>query len=56
MAALLSSNLGSIEKLELYMKESNRMGISVLSPDINESQMRFSANANGDIRFGLAAI
>jgi DNA polymerase-3 subunit alpha len=56
MAALLSSNLGSIEKLELYMKESNRMGISVLSPDINESQMRFSANAKGDIRFGLAAI
>lgn len=32
------------------------MGISVLSPDINESQMRFSANDKGDIRFGLAAI
>ena len=32
------------------------MGISVLSPDINESQMRFSANEKGDIRFGLAAI
>ena len=56
MAALLSSNLGNIDKLELYMKESNRMGISVLSPDINESQMRFSANVSGDIRFGLAAI
>ncbi len=56
MAALLSANLGNIEKLELYMKECNRMGISVLSPDINESQMRFSSNDKGDIRFGLAAI
>ncbi len=56
MAALLSANLNSTEKLELYMSECKRMGIRVLSPDINESQMRFSSNANGDIRFGLAAI
>ena len=56
MAALLSANLGNIEKLELYMSECKRMGIKVLSPDINESQMRFSSNVAGDIRFGLAAI
>ena len=56
MAALLSANLNSTEKLELYMSECKRMGIRVLSPDINESQIRFSSNANGDIRFGLAAI
>ncbi|MBQ2026532.1 MAG: DNA polymerase III subunit alpha [Alistipes sp.] len=56
MAALLSANLNSTEKLELYMGECKRMGINVLSPDINESQMRFSSNKNGDIRFGLAAI
>ena len=56
MAALLSANLSSTDKLELYMGECKRMGISVLSPDINESQMRFSSNAKGDIRFGLAAI
>ena len=56
MAALLSANLNSTEKLELYMSECKRMGINVLSPDINESQMRFSSNKAGDIRFGLAAI
>ena len=56
MAALLSANLNSIESLEKYMSECKRMGIKVLSPDINESQMNFSSNANGDIRFGLAAI
>ena len=56
MAALLSANLNSTDKLELYMSECKRMGIKVLSPDINESQMRFSSNKAGDIRFGLAAI
>ena len=56
MAALLSANLNSMDKLEEYMSECKRMGIKVLSPDINESQMRFSSNINGDIRFGLAAI
>ncbi len=56
MAALLSANLNSTDKLEEYMSECKRMGINVLSPDINESQMRFSSNKAGDIRFGLAAI
>ena len=56
MAALLSANLNDIKTLEKYMSECNRMGISVLSPDINESQMQFSSNIQGDIRFGLAAI
>ena len=56
MAALLSANLTSMDKLQEYMGECKRMGISVLSPDINESQIRFSSNTKGDIRFGLAAI
>ena len=56
MAALLSANLNDLKTLEKYMSECKRMGISVLSPDINESQMQFSSNAKGDIRFGLAAI
>jgi DNA polymerase-3 subunit alpha len=32
------------------------MGIVVLGPDVNESQIKFSTNKKGDIRFGLAAI
>jgi DNA polymerase-3 subunit alpha len=32
------------------------MGIKVLGPDVNESIGDFSVNANGDIRFGMAAI
>ena len=56
MAALLSSNLNDLTTLSKYMEECRRMGIKVLSPDVNESMLRFSSNKAGDIRFGLAAI
>ncbi len=56
MAALLSRNLADIKTLSLYMNECNRMGIKVLSPDINESRHAFAANSTGDVRFGLGGI
>ena len=56
MAALLSSNLNDISTLTEYISECQSMGIKVLSPDVNESMLRFSSNKAGDIRFGLAAI
>ena len=56
MAALLSSNLNDITSLTDYISECQQMGIKVLSPDVNESMLRFSSNAAGDIRFGLGAI
>ena len=56
MAAVLSRNLTNVEQLTIYMNECKRMGINVLGPDINESMLQFSANKDGDVRFGLAAI
>ena len=56
MAAVLSRNLADIKTITQYMTECKRMNISVLGPDINESQQNFSSNKSGDIRFGLAAI
>lgn len=56
MAALLSRNLNDIKQLTLYMTECKHMGIRVLGPDINESLKDFSSNAEGDVRFGMAAI
>lgn len=56
MASLLSSNLNDITTLTEYMSECKRMGINVLSPDVNESMLRFSSNKSGDVRFGLAGI
>lgn len=56
MAAVLSRNIKDLKKITTYMDESNRMGISVFGPDINESNIKFTVNKEGNIRFGLGAI
>ncbi len=55
MASLLSSEMGNTPKLATYIEECRRMNISVLPPDVNLSDLRFTA-AEGEIRFGLAAV
>ncbi len=55
MAALLTSVGGSKDKMAVYLAETRRMGVKVLPPDVNESQLRFAA-VGDDIRFGLGAI
>ena len=56
MAAVMSRNLNNITEVTKLMDECKSMGIPTLGPDINESRQKFSANSNGVIRFGLAAI
>lgn len=56
MAAVLTTNLGNIEKVSFFMEECRRMGVPVLGPDVNESYATFSVNKTGQIRFGLNAI
>ena len=56
MAAVLSREIKDIKKITQYMDESKRMGISVLGPEINESNIKFTVNKEGNIRFGLGAI
>ena len=56
MAANLSCNLSQIEKVTTFMDECKRMGLSVLPPDVNESDQDFAVNRKGDIRFGMAGI
>jgi len=38
------------------MEECRRMGVQVLGPDINESNMAFAVNKKGQIRFGLTGV
>jgi len=56
MASVLTHNVNDIKKITFFIEECRRMGISVLRPDINESQSLFSVNKEGQIRFGLEAI
>ncbi len=55
MAALLTSVLGSQDKVAEYIAECKDLGISLLPPDVNQSGTEFTVSGR-DIRFGLAAL
>ena len=55
MAALLTSIIGSSDKVSEYIAQAKEMGIRVLVPDINYSGAYFTVSGE-DLRFGLAAV
>ena len=55
MAALLTSEVSNTDKIVKYLAECREMSIRVLPPDINASELHFSASGK-EIKFGLAAI
>ena len=55
MAALLTSETGNTEKVVKYINESRGIGITVLPPDVNSSDLDFTPVGEA-IRFGLQAI
>ena len=55
MAAVLN-NQNNMEKISFFMDECRRMGVHVLGPDINESDLAFAPNKKGEIRFGLTGV
>jgi DNA polymerase-3 subunit alpha len=55
MAALLTSVLNDSDMVMKYLGECKALGLSVLPPDINESQVEFLPVESG-LRFGLLAI
>ncbi len=56
MSSLMSADSGDVDSIALHVAESERLGISVLPPDINESYKSFSVPKPGVIRFGLNTI
>lgn len=56
MAALLTGVMSSSDKVALYISNCRRMGIEILPPDVNESDINFTVVGPGRIRFGLAAV
>jgi len=55
VAAMLTSETGNTEKVVKYINEGRSMGIRVLPPDVNSSDMNFTPLGD-QIRFGLCAI
>ena len=56
MAAIMSRRKDQITEITKLMDECRSLGIETLGPDVNESRMKFTVNAHGEIRFGLGAI
>ncbi|MDP4009141.1 MAG: DNA polymerase III subunit alpha [bacterium] len=57
MSALLTADRGDIERVAFLIDECKKMGVEVLSADINESFSHFSVvPSKSEIRFGLSAI
>ena len=56
MAAVMSRSLDNIGDIRKLMDECKIIGIKTLGPDVNESNLKFSVNKEGDIRFGMGGI
>jgi len=55
MAAMLTCEMGKMEKITAGIRECKEMGIDILPPDVNESDRDFTV-CGKSIRFGLVAI
>ncbi len=56
MSSLLTNNQGNIDKITFFMEECRRMGIPVKGPDLNESDVMFTVNKKGEIRYAMSAV
>lgn len=56
MCAVLSADMDNTDKVVTLIDDCTSNDISVLPPDINQSQFRFSVDADSCIRYGLGAI
>ncbi len=55
MAALMTSVMGDAGQIARYIRNATEMGISVLPPDVNESEGKFTVVDN-KIRFGMRGV
>ena len=56
MAANLTVHKDDIKEVTKLMDECRALGLSVLEPDVNESELSYTVNSKGAIRFGLGGI
>jgi DNA polymerase-3 subunit alpha len=55
MAALLTIEAANTDKLAMYLGECRDLGVTILAPDLNSSELAFTV-VNGAVRFGLCAV
>ncbi len=55
MACLISLEATNADKMSFYLQEAKDMGLDIIPPDINRSEINFSVS-EGKIFFGLQGI
>ncbi|MBJ6977984.1 MULTISPECIES: DNA polymerase III subunit alpha [unclassified Luteimonas] len=56
MAAVLSSDMDSTDKVVGFLAEARTLGLEMLPPDVNHSSYMFEANDPRTLRYGLGAV
>ena len=56
MSSVLTHNMHDITNVKFFLQECKRMGLKVLGPDVNESDVNFAVNRQGAVRFALTAL
>ena len=56
MAAVMSADMGDVDKVVPLIEEARAMGIAVNPPDVNQGALKFTVNSDGAVVYGLGAL
>ena len=56
MAAVMSADMGDVDKVVPLIEEARHMGLAVNPPDVNQGGLKFTVNAEGAVVYGLGAL
>ncbi|MDF2408896.1 DNA polymerase III subunit alpha [Aeromonas sp. 2HA2] len=56
MAAVMTADMDNTDKIVTLVDECQRMGLTVIPPDVNSGRYRFSVNEDGHIVYGIGAV
>ena len=56
MAAVMSADMGDVDKVVPLIEEARHMGLAVNPPDVNQGGLKFTVNPEGAVVYGLGAL
>jgi DNA polymerase-3 subunit alpha len=56
MAAVMSADMDNTDKIVTLVDECSNMGLTLLPPDVNSGQYKFTVNENDEIVYGIGAV
>ncbi|WP_421197482.1 DNA polymerase III subunit alpha [Aeromonas enteropelogenes] len=56
MAAVMTADMDNTDKIVTLVDECQRMGLTVIPPDVNTGRYRFTVNDDGHIVYGIGAV